>query len=324
MAALSAIYFAPFQGITTHVFRNVYAKHFQGVDKLFTPYYSNFEAGCKLPPKKLASLRNTVEAGIEVVPQVLSKSADEILWFGRCCEELGFKELNWNLGCPYPQVAGKRRGSGLLPYPGMIDSILDQVMNSIGIRFSVKCRLGYHSPNEADELLPVFNRYPLSELIIHGRIGRQLYTGVSDMQAFARISGKLNNPTAYNGDIFTLADCERFRAISPGTGTLMLGRGLLFDPFLAGLLKGLAMPENPGEVVRQFTGALYHSYRTEKENNPSVLNGLKEYWAYLSQSFDEPVRVFRKIKKSKTFSDYEAAVGHIFDEYRWTGSEGRQ
>jgi len=111
------IYFAPFQGITTHVFRGVYARHFQGVDKLYTPYFANFAAGCSLSPAKLKALKQQFENGIEVIPQVLSKSADEIVWLAQCCEEMGFRELNWNIGCPYPQVANKKRGSGILPSP---------------------------------------------------------------------------------------------------------------------------------------------------------------------------------------------------------------
>jgi tRNA-dihydrouridine synthase len=320
MAELSAVYFAPFQGITTHIFRKVYAKHFQGVDKLYTPYFSNFEPGHALSAVKMRSLQNRAESGIEVVPQVLSKSAEEILWLAQVCEQLGFRELNWNLGCPYPQVANKKRGSGMLPYPGMVDAILEQVMKSTGIRFSVKCRLGYYSADEAEALLPVFNRYPISELTIHPRIGKQLYSGEADMEAFARISEGLTMPLAYNGDIFSVSDYLRFRTISPETTTLMLGRGLLRDPFLAGLLKGIAQPQNPGEVIREFTEELYQSYRYDRNDNPSVLNALKEYWAYLSFSFDEPVKVFRKIRKSGNFADYEEAIRLIFNEYRWIGS----
>ncbi|MBK9356299.1 MAG: tRNA-dihydrouridine synthase [Bacteroidales bacterium] len=62
----------------------------------------------------MVALKNQSESGIEVVPQVLSKSAGEIIWLAQVCEQLGFKELNWNLGCPYPQVANKKRGSGIL------------------------------------------------------------------------------------------------------------------------------------------------------------------------------------------------------------------
>lgn len=308
------IYFAPFQGITTHLFREVYARYFGGVDKLFTPYFSNFEPGCKLPPKRIAALKNQTEHGVEVVPQVLSKSADEIIWLAKNCEELGFKELNWNLGCPYPQVANKKRGSGILPYPEMVNEILERVFNEIKIDLSIKCRLGYASAAELDKLIPVFNRYPINELTIHARIGKQLYSGQPDLNAFAEAIPRINAPMVYNGDIFSPEDWRLFSERFPSINLLMLGRGILRNPFLPAQIKGLAMPENPQMIVQQFVDELYHAIRHERNDNPSVLNAMKEYWAYLAESFDEPVRVFRKIRKAKNFGDYEEAVAAIFED----------
>ncbi|KAF0196418.1 MAG: hypothetical protein FD166_2373 [Bacteroidetes bacterium] len=318
-----SIYFAPFQGITTAVFRQIYARHFPGVNKLFTPYFANFEPGHALSPAKMVAMRNQSESGIEVVPQVLSKSADEILWLAKVCEQLGFKELNWNLGCPYPQVANKKRGSGILPYPEMVDEILGEVLRDINISFSVKCRLGYHSPDEMSALIPVFNRYPISELTIHARIGRQLYSGTPNLEAFAETASQLQMPVVYNGDIFSGEDYDRFRNWFPEINLLMIGRGILNDPFLPSLIKGFQLPSNPGTTIRAFVDDLYIAYRKERDDNPSVLNAMKEYWAYLAESFDEPVRVFRKVRKAKNFIDYEEAIDHVFGNFHWVGSENR-
>ncbi|MCO5258224.1 MAG: hypothetical protein M9926_15870, partial [Lentimicrobium sp.] len=59
-----AIYFAPFQGITTKAFRAVYARHFAGVDKLFTPYFANIAADYPLPALKMKALQHQSENGI--------------------------------------------------------------------------------------------------------------------------------------------------------------------------------------------------------------------------------------------------------------------
>lgn len=314
------IYFAPFQGITTTVFRNVYARHFTGVDKLYMPYFSNFEPGHPLSPVKMRSLKNQTESGIEVVPQVLSKNAEEIIWLAQVCEQLGFKELNWNLGCPYPQVANKKRGSGILPYPEMIDEILEKVMHQVNLRFSVKCRLGYHSAGEMKALVPVFNRYPIGELTIHARIGKQLYSGQPDLEAFSLAAARINLQLVYNGDIFSVMDYQKFMQLYPQINQIMLGRGILYDPYLPALIKELVLPEDPKAHIRKFTDDLYYAYRKEREDNPSVLNAMKEYWAYLSLSFDEPVKVFRKLKKVKNFDAWEEAITLIFENYEWVGS----
>jgi len=314
------IYFAPFQGITTKPFRELYARYFHGVDKLYTPYFSNFAIGHPLPPLKQKALKDQFENGIEVVPQVLSKSAEEIIWLAHLCGQMGFKELNWNLGCPYPQVANKKRGSGILPYPEMVDEILQKVFNEIKISLSVKCRLGYHSADEMAGLIPVFNRYPISEITIHARIGKQLYAGEPDLHAFASAASAMKLPLVYNGDIFRVENYQEFIRQFPDIKLLMLGRGILHDPFLPAKIKGIELPTNPQAIVYQFVNELYEAIRHERNNNPSVLNAMKEYWAYLAKSFDEPVRVFRKVRKAKSFSDYEEAIAAVFDTNAWIGS----
>ncbi len=314
-----SLYFAPFQGITTKAFREVYARHFFGTDKLYTPYFANIAVDYPLPPLKLKALREQFENGIPVIPQILSKSAPEILSFAQRCAGLGFSELNWNLGCPYPQVARKKRGSGLLPYPEMVSEILDQLMTRMPLHFSVKCRLGYEDAGEIQNLIPVFNRYPLSEIIIHPRIGRQLYSGSPDLRAFGEAITSLRHPVAYNGDIAAPADLQFLQSQFPGISRFMIGRGLLADPFLPARIKGIAINGKETEILKKFTDDLYHAYRRDKKESHTVLNAMKEYWKYLILSFDDPRSVFRKIRKTASYDEYEEAVQRVFEEHAPAG-----
>jgi tRNA-dihydrouridine synthase len=318
---LPSIYLAPFQGITGVTFRSVYAKHFQGVDKFFTPFFTTIHHHSKLPARKLAELGNPFENGIPVVPQILSKDADEIIRFANFCEKLGFNELNWNLGCPYPQVANKKRGSGMLPFPIMVEEILGKVMNEINIKFSIKCRLGYVSADEIFELIPIFNNHPIAGLTIHARTGKQLYTGETDLKAFEKLIPLISPPLTYNGDIFSCKDFEHFDKQFETINSFMIGRGLLWDPFLPAKIKGMNLVDNKQEHIRQFINDLYFAYRKHMNDNLSAISVLKEYWSYLSMSFNDPHKVFKKLKKVNRFEEYEDAVAFVFDEFNWVGSE---
>ena len=128
MSGSTKIYLAPFQGITGHVYRESYAKHFVGIDKFFTPFFTGIHKAKSLS-SKASEFANTRHNRINVVPQILSKDADEMLRFAKYCHEKGFTEINWNLGCPYPRVANKKRGSGLIPFPELVDEILTQLMS---------------------------------------------------------------------------------------------------------------------------------------------------------------------------------------------------
>ena len=167
----------PFQGITDAPFRNVFKRHFGGIDKFYTPFFTGIhkkDHAKNLQGEEIDPRYNDVET---LTPQILSTDAEEILRFAKQCKQLGYKEINLNMGCPFPRVANKKRGCGLLPYPDKVDAMLERVFEEIDIKFSVKCRLGYFSPEEIDVIIPILNKYPLSELIIHPRIGKQLYKG---------------------------------------------------------------------------------------------------------------------------------------------------
>jgi tRNA-dihydrouridine synthase B len=321
LAEQPKIYLAPFQGITGVTFRAIYSKYFQGVDKLFTPFFTNISNDSKLPARKLAEMGTPLVNGVEVVPQTLSKDAGEIIHFATFCHQLGFSELNWNLGCPYSMVANKKRGSGLLPYPEMVDEILEKVMAEIPIHFSVKCRLGYQSKEEIFKLIPIFNHHNISELTIHARLGKQLYTGETDLLTFQKAASRLTVLLAYNGDIFSVSDFKRLNKFFPAINTWMIGRGLLSDPFLPSKIKGLSIPEDQQAYIRRFIDDLYIAYRRQLNDNLAVLGILKEYWKYLAVSFDDPHQVFKNLKKVKNFEEYEEAVAFVFREYEWIGSK---
>ncbi|MBN1651788.1 MAG: tRNA-dihydrouridine synthase family protein [Bacteroidales bacterium] len=308
------IYFAPFQGITNQTFRHIYAQFFEGIDAFYTPYFTGIKNKDALSPRYLAELKNQTENKSEVIPQILSKDADEIIYFAQQCKQLGFRELNWNLGCPHPQVANKKRGSGLLPFPDMIQAILKDIMAQIDLKFSIKCRLGYEDNEELKALIPVFNSFAISELIIHARTGKQMYSGEADWEAFAQIAPQLTMPVVYNGDI---TSSEKFAAFSKrfvNFNRLMLGRGILADPFLPARIKGLELPIDKKAHLHRFMDNLYYAYRKAYMDRLTLLGVLKEYWSYLAFAFNEPHKIMRKLKKCKSFDAYEDAVFSIFND----------
>lgn len=307
------IYFAPFQSITTHTFRRVYNVHFKGLSKCYTPFFAKIDHDTRLSDRKQLELQLLPPDLPEVVPQILSKDPVEIIRFARICESLGFRELNWNLGCPHAQVADKKRGSGLLKYPEIVEDILSEVMPLMPLKFSIKCRLGYESKDEILKLIPIFNKFAVHELTIHGRIGRQLYSGDSDNQTVKHLLPMLNIPFVHNGDINTLQNFSDVSSLLPEVNTWMIGRGILSNPFLPEEILGIEPSADRNIRLKSFLNDLYFGYRKDKDDRLSVLDLLKEYWDYLEHWFSEPQRVKRLIKKARTFSEYEDAVNRVMD-----------
>ena len=338
----------PFQGITDAPFRNVFKRHFGGIDKFYTPFFTGIhkeDHAKNLQTEEIDPRYNDVAT---LTPQILSTDADEILRFARQCKAMGYTEINLNMGCPFPRVANKKRGSGLLPYPDKVEALLDAVFAQIGdMKFSVKCRLGYFSADEIEPIIKIFNRFPLSELIIHPRIGKQLYKGEADVKRFAELTPYINIPVVYNGDIVSVDSFERIREQVQPVNQFMLGRGLLANPFLAEDIKASVIARRNDEAIQEsvsldcfdprkcsvFDGvndAKPQSERTERLHayvidlyedrlrhaggSPKVLGRMKELWSYLMYSFEDPQDVWRKIKKLNALKEYEEAVEKIFKE----------
>ena len=305
----------PFQGITDAPFRNIFKRHFGGIDKFYTPFFTGIhkeENAKNLQGEEIDPRCNDVET---LTPQILSTDAEEILRFAKQCKQLGYKEINLNMGCPFPRVANKKRGCGLLPYPDLVEAMLERVFEEIDIKFSVKCRLGYFSPDEIEAILPIFNKFPLSELIIHPRIGKQLYKGEADVERFKRLIPYINAPLVYNGDIFSVESFERIRNAVQPVDQFMLGRGLLTNPFLAETIQGGACnaPERTARL-HAYVIDLYEDRLRHAGGSPKVLGRMKELWSYMMNSFEEPQVVWRKIKKINALREYEEAVETIFKE----------
>ncbi len=317
------IYLAPFQGITGAVYHEVFARHFAGIDKFFTPFFTGVSRQ-KAFNANATELVNINNNAIPVVPQILSKDDMEIIEFANHCSKKGFRELNWNLGCPFPRVTSKQRGSGLLSHPGMVEQILEKVMPAISLKFSVKCRLGYHHPEEILKLIPIFNQYNISELIIHARLGKQLYKGDVLPDDFQRALNISTIPVVYNGDIFSVHDFLDMSGRYPKINAWMIGRGVLVDPLLPASIKGGDIHTEIKQQVRKFIDDLYFTYRKKMNDRLQAISVMKELWEYMAFSFDNPHKVFKLVKKTKSFDDYEDAVSKVFDESDWTGSESRQ
>jgi tRNA-dihydrouridine synthase len=304
----------PFQGITDAPFRNVFKKHFGGIDKFYTPFFTGIQKdhAKNMQVEEIDPRFNDVAT---LTPQILSTDAEEILRFATQCKALGYKEINLNMGCPFPRVANKKRGSGLLPYPEKIDVLLGRVFERIGLDFSIKCRLGYFNPEEIIPVIEIFNRYPLSELIIHPRIGKQLYKGDADVKRFAELMPLIKAPLVYNGDIVSTESFECIREQVKPVNEYMLGRGLLANPFLAEEIKGSCHAKKV-DRLHDYVIDLYEDRLRHAGGSPKVLGRMKELWSYLMYSFDEPQDIWRKIKKINALKEYEEAVETVFREHQ--------
>ena len=304
---------SPLQGFTDFRFRNAFHKHFGGIDTFYSPY---IKLNGKLVIKgsyerDILPENNTT---LEVIPQIITNDVEEFLFVANYVQQLGYKELNWNLGCPYPMVAKCGMGSGLIKNTDQIEHILKRVHNETDIIVSMKMRMGYENPTEILDVFPILEQYPIKNIAIHARIGKQLYKGGVDLDSFQKCLDTSKQKLYYNGDITSVAKFKELQERFPSIDHWMIGRGLIADPFLPSMIKNntTEYPKNRFEIFEAFHDEIYREYDAYLQGPTPIRMKMLGFWEYFSESFSNPQKTFKKIKKAGNSKNYEAAVKEIF------------
>jgi len=303
---------SPLQGFTDFRFRNAFNNIFGGIDTFYSPYI-RLNGKRVIKPSYQRDILPENNVGLEVIPQIITNDADEFLFVSKYVQELGYKELNWNLGCPYPMVTKCGMGSGLINDSEKINSILNKVHNESDITVSMKMRLGYENSEEILQVLPILDNYPLKNIAIHARIGKQLYKGGVNLDAFQECINNTKHKLYYNGDINTVARFHEMQKQFPSIDHWMIGRGLIADPFLPSMIKNNSTdyPENKLELFKEFHDILYQGYGESLSGKSHLLLKMYHLWEYFSVQFTDSRKALKKIKKAKSIRAYDTAVQEI-------------
>lgn len=306
---------APLEGLTTYIFRNAYAKYFGCMDKYYTPFLSLHKEK-EFNHKERQEVLPENNKDLWVVPQVLTNSAEDFLRAAYTLKELGYEEVNINLGCPSGTVVPKGKGAGMLEEPKRLEQFLEECFAKTPVKISIKTRLGMEEEEEWDKLLAIYNRFPLEELVVHARVREDYYKKPVRWEAFSKALAESKCPVCYNGDIFTVEDYVRLTEKFPGVEAVMLGRGILRNPRLAKEIMSLEQTSESNSCLKDeydkklmaFHDEIYTAYQQILGGDRNVLFKMKEFWSYLICSFTNKEKQLKKLHKLKTCAEYESWV----------------
>ena len=304
-------YLAPMEGITGHIYRNSYEKYFHNIDKYFTPFIVPNQS-VSLKTKELKDLLPQNNKGLNIVPQILTNDAEGFILTANKLKQLGYEEINLNLGCPAGTVVSKKRGSGFLAYPEVLDKFLDEIYKIDNMKISIKTRLGKERADEFYKLIEIYNKYPLEELIIHPRTREDFYGNTPNLEVFKDALKLSKHSICYNGDIFTLNSYNKIINEFPEVNKVMLGRGILANPGLIGEIKNNEFANK--EIIKMFHDEIFENYTILLNEDKNAMYRMKELWGYMSHIFTNNKKYYKKIKKAQKAIDYKNAVNSLFIE----------
>lgn len=304
-------YLAPMEGITGYIYRNAYEKFFNNIDKYFTPFIVP-NSSKSLKTKELRDILPENNEGLNIVPQILTNDSEGFITLTKKLQQLGYNEVNLNLGCPAGTVVSKFKGSGFLAKREELDRFLDEIYKMDDMKISIKTRIGKDSPEEFYELIKIYNKYPLEELIIHPRTRQDFYGGKPNLEVFKDALSLSTNPICYNGDIFTVEDHTKLVETFPEVDKIMIGRGLLANPGLMNEIKNDVSLDK--KVLKEFHDEILNNYIEVFNEERNAMFRMKELWGYMIYMFSDNKQYAKKIKKAQKLIDYNEAVSSLFKE----------
>ncbi len=321
----SRIYLAPLEGVTDRCYRSCFYDHFPGLSGALTPFLPIPDRVKKIPRRLLDELALPGESKVNEVPQVLVSEASAFILAAEMLEEAGFRELNWNLGCPSRGVVRKGKGAGMMPRTDGILEILDKVVPATALRVSLKLRMGLTDNEELFRLLPRLKDYPV-DLILHPRLGTQMYGGRADCSGFRKALDLYGKPICYNGDIRSSSDLLRLQTLFPELDRWMIGRGLLADPFLLGRIrtgqKKSGIPALGREAFLCFLDDLMERMKDRFSSEGAFYGYLKGILSYSFHDKRVPSHLFAELKRMKNEEDWLCLKENIksWAENQYTGT----
>ncbi|WP_116364595.1 tRNA dihydrouridine synthase [Parahaliea mediterranea] len=298
---------APMEGVIDHTMRHLLSS-LGGLDRCVTEFLRVSDR--LLPPRvfhricpELAAGGRT-PAGVPVYLQLLGGQPAPLAENAARGAELGAPGIDLNFGCPAKTVNRSDGGSILLREPERVGRIVAAVRAAVpaAIPVTVKIRLGYDDPGLLRENIQAIAAGGPSELTIHARTKRQGYRPPAHWDEIARARAWLTMPVVANGEIWSVEDARRCRAVS-GSDDLMLGRGALCRPDLPRLLRAasegrdlpaMAWPDICALLLQFFELTLQH-YDADCVGNP-----LKQWLVYLRCYYPQAALLFEDIKRLRT------------------------
>ena len=301
---------APLRGVTGCAFRTVFSRHFGGLSRAVAPFIPTVK-GVRVKPSVLAELRPERNQALPLIPQVIGKEPADLVVMIGSLRDLGYRRVDLNAGCPWPMVAKKGRGAGLLADADRLRRMLDAGCAAMPAGFSIKVRLGLKTTDLLAQRMAVLNDYPLCEVTIHPRTAQQMYEGRVDLKIFSECLALCRHPVVYNGDIRTAKDGSFLRTQYPGISRWMIGRGLIADPYLAERLRGSTAPRDP-DRLRAFLDDLLAAACEESHGDKQVLGRLKELWGYLGPILSRDGLLLKRIRLCHRVDEYRRTVDELF------------
>jgi tRNA-dihydrouridine synthase len=305
---------APMQDVTDLLFWNLLVK-FGGADVYFTEYFRVHATS--RPERHILKSITQNPTGKPVIAQMIGNDIPSLVRTARELQQYPIAGVDLNLGCPAPVVYRKCAGGGLLRAPAQVDAILGALRDTVKLKFSVKSRIGFDSPEVFSRLLPIFAKHSLDLLTVHGRTVKEMYRSEVHYEFIARAVAEVPCPVLANGNVYSAAKAAEVLRDTGARG-LMIGRGAIRNPWLFAQIRqynrGEPVQMPRGNDVLAYVNALYDAVCSPAVRETAQVQKMKKYMNYLGMGVEPSGQFLHQIRRVTTrrefFSICEEFLAH--------------
>ena len=303
------MHFAPVQGHTDAAYRHFHSQIYGSLSTYYTPFIRLEKEDIR--KKDLKDLSSILNDNLHLVPQIIFRNSHELNSLVKILKTQGIKEIDLNMGCPFPLQTGHGRGATTILNESLSKEVVECINNNPQISFSVKMRLGMQDIDEWKKLLPYLNQINLKHITLHPRVAKQQYGGEVNLEKFGEFLKESKNPVIYNGDLKEPADIFHIIEKFPGIDGIMAARGILGRPSLfSELVDGKEWDKSERlSKMLEFHKILFNHYSSILYGEAQVISKIKPFWEYAEEEIGR--KVWKTIKKATTLAKYQTALAMI-------------
>lgn len=306
---------APLQGYADAAWRkahkDVYGKVGGSADRYFTPFIRLEHGGVRI--RDIRGLKDSLTAIPErVSAQIIFRNLDEFLSLTEAVVATGCRDIDLNLGCPYPMQTRKGRGAATLENADLLEAVSLEMRKRSDIRWSAKMRLGMSDSRAWREVAEILSGMPLEWMTVHPRVANQGYKGALNTEEIDGIIEYIGHPVVYNGELKTPEDIAQLFERRQGLCGAMTGRGLLARPsMIAEYRSGEEWDRGRRiEHIRRMHDIMLDEYMAVIEGGEhQVLSKMMAFWEYLESEIGH--KQYKALKKSRTLDGYVGEVAKM-------------
>ncbi len=299
---MSRLILAPMEGLADFVLRDVLTR-IGGFDGAVSEFVR--VSGSVLPRRTYERLCPEVQngcrtaAGTPMVIQLLGSEPELMGLNAVQAATLSPHGVDLNFGCPAKTVNKSGGGAMLLADPGLLNRIVCAVRAAVpaAVPVSAKMRLGISDTSRAIDCAQALADGGIASLVVHARTKDDGYRPPAHWEWIARIAEAVAVPVVANGEVWTVEDWQRCRAVS-GCDDVMIGRGAVADPFLARRIKGAVDAQPSGDDWRALVPHIIDYWEKMQQRTwaPNAPGRLKLLLSYFRRTWPEAIALYAAVR----------------------------